>query len=98
MKEADIQRAILDYLAFKKYVAFKVPSGGIKIENRFIRMAKAGTSDIIGCSPTGRFIAIEVKKKSNKPTPAQLEFLDEVHRNNGIGIVAYSLDEVMRLL
>jgi hypothetical protein len=50
---------------------------------------------IIQC---GRFAAIEVKKKGNEPTPEQLEFLDAVHRANGIGTVAYSTDDVMTLL
>jgi hypothetical protein len=57
-----------------------------------------GTADIIGCIPTGRFIAIESKVKGNKLTPEQLGFLDRVHRANGIGIVATSIDDVMRLL
>jgi hypothetical protein len=57
-----------------------------------------GISDIIGCLPNGRFQSIEVKKKGNKPSSEQLEFLDQVHRANGIGIVAYSLDEMMKLL
>jgi hypothetical protein len=48
MKEADLQRSILDYLALKRYVALKAPAGGVKIGDRFILMAKAGTSDIIG--------------------------------------------------
>jgi hypothetical protein len=58
-------------------------TASVKISEYSIRMAKAGIGDIIGCSPTGRFIAIEVKVKGNEPTPEQLEFLDAVHRNYG---------------
>ena len=33
-----------------------------------------GMSDMMVCLPDGRFAAIEVKKKGNKPTPEQLVF------------------------
>ena len=42
-------------------------------------------SDTVGSTLTGRFFAIEVKKRGNKPTPEQLEFLDRVRQANGIG-------------
>jgi hypothetical protein len=102
IKEADIQKQIMDYLKLKRFIVFKHRNVGIYKQStgKYIPLAfgEKGISDIIACSPNGRFIAIECKKKGNKPSPDQLEFLDRVHRNNGIGIIAYSLDEVMRLL
>jgi hypothetical protein len=98
--EADIKRAIRDYLELKGYVVVPVRNVGIrKPDGAFIPLPKGdrGISDIIACSPAGRFIAIEVKKKGNKPTAEQLEFLDSVHRKLGLGLVVYSIDEVMKL-
>ena len=99
--EANIKRAIRDYLELKRYVVVSVRNVGIvKPDGAYIPLPKGdrGISDIIACSPAGRFCAIEVKKKGNKPSTEQLEFLDRVHQANGIGIVAYSLDDIMRLL
>jgi hypothetical protein len=42
--------------------------------------------------------AVAEVAEGNRPSPDQLEFLDRVHQNNGIGFVAYSLDDVMRVL
>ena len=57
-----------------------------------------GMSDMLFCSPDGRFGAIEVKRKGNKPTPEQEEFLERVRRNGGIAVIAYSIDEVMGMI
>ena len=98
MKESILQKSIIDYLALKGYIAFKVPAGLIKTGERFVRLGTAGTADIIACSPAGRFIAIECKLKGNKPTPLQLDFLDRIHQKNGIAIVAFSIDDVIKML
>ena len=59
-----------------------------------IRLAPAGTSDILGVLPNGKFIALEAKVGNNKATLKQLEFLAKVIRNGGHGIVFYSLKEL----
>lgn len=99
MKESHIQKAILDYLKYKKILRFKHRNVGIykKSTNSYIPLAygEKGISDIIGCMPDGRFLAIEVKKEGGKLTPEQAEFLEKVRNQNGIGILAYSLDDVI---
>jgi VRR-NUC domain-containing protein len=99
--EGNIKRAIRDYLELKRCVVVPVRNVGIrKADGSYIPLPAGdrGMSDMIVCLPDGRFAAIEVKKKGNKPTQEQLQFLEAVHRANGIGIVAYSLDDVMKLL
>lgn len=100
--EQEIQKAITDYLKLKKFIVFKHRNVGIykKDTNQYIPLAagEKGISDIIGCSPKGIFIAIEVKKKGGRPSPEQLTFLARVNATGGIGILAYSLDEVMATL
>lgn len=56
-----------------------------------------GVSDILGIYK-GRMLAIEVKNKGNKPSPAQKEFLDNVNHHGGIGFVAYNLEDVIENL
>ena len=57
-----------------------------KASDRF----KAGIPDIIGCY-LGRFIAIEVKVDYNKPTPLQVNVMNEIVKNTGYAaVVTYS--------
>ncbi len=46
----------------------------------------------------GHAVDIEVKIKPNKPTIEQLEWLKETNAAGGIGILAYSLDDVIKRL
>ncbi|HEX8196380.1 MAG TPA: hypothetical protein VF571_09345 [Pyrinomonadaceae bacterium] len=74
-------------------VRFKDAAG----RSNFIKLAYAGTSDITGISPTGRFIAIECKVGKNKPTELQEAYLEEIKKRGGIARVAYSLEDVSDL-
>lgn len=96
--EKDIQKAIIDYLRLKKYVVFKHHSTGFTASNgevRTFRYGDRGIADIIGCSPTGRFVAIEVKRKGGKISDDQTYFLDSIRRIGGIAFVAFSLDDAI---
>lgn len=96
--EQGIQKAIIDYLRLKKYVVFKANSTQFGIRNNkpfAFPNPQKGVADIISCSTKGRFVAIEVKKKGGRATEEQLEFLERVKANGGIGILAYSLDDVI---
>lgn len=47
-----------------------------------------GSPDYVGFSSTGKFIGIELKSDTGKPTEAQLNFIDAVKKSGGIaGIV-----------
>jgi len=96
--EQNIQKSIIDYLRLKKYVVFKHNSTqfGVRNGERFaFTNGTKGISDIIACSPRGGFVAIEVKKPGGKPTPEQIDFLERVSKNMGIGILAHSIDDVI---
>ena len=98
-KESDVQKAILDYLAFKRIFAWRNNAGTaqVKMGNKeyWMQLAPKGSSDIIGIMPDGRFLAIEVKGTGGKPTDEQLAFLKHVNMVGGLGILAYSLDDVI---
>jgi Holliday junction resolvase len=53
-----------------------------------------GIADIIGIWE-GKFLAIEVKTENGKLSTYQEDFLSAVKANNGIGIVARSVDDVI---
>jgi len=92
--ENDLKKAILSYLQFHEIPAWRINSGAIKIQNRYIRFSVPGIADIIGVLPDGRFLAVETKSAGNRLTPAQKDFLDTITRNNGVAIVAYSINDI----
>ena len=100
--EQEIQKTIIDYLKIKKYVVFKHRNVGIYKQKTGsyipLSFGEKGISDIIACSPRGTFTAIEVKKKGGKPSPDQLDFLAGINARGGVGILAYSLDDVLATL
>lgn len=48
--------------------------------------AKAGTPDILACID-GRFVGIEAKAGSNKPTALQIHALRQIERTGGLALV-----------
>lgn len=102
LTEAGIQKAILDYLHYRKIFAWRTNSGVAwqhsKDKSYPIRLAPKGTADIIGVLPNGRFLAIEVKKKGNGPTEDQFNFLLAINNTGGLAFTAYSIDDVQTQL
>lgn len=100
-KEGGIQKAIMDYLRLKGVVCFKHRNVGIykKDTGSYIPLpsGEKGISDIIGCLPDGRFLAIEVKCPGKNANKNQLDFLKKVWERGGVGLVARSLDDIIKL-
>lgn len=88
-KEQNIQKEIIDYIS---------SLGGIAIKQNQIGIyAQAGVPDLL-CCVKGRFIAIEVKKPKQKPTPIQNAFLEAISLCGGISFYATSVEEVKNKL
>jgi len=97
--EQQIQRAILEFLWAKGFLAFKFNNAGIrKNDGSWIPTGTKGVSDILGIVPPGRFLAIEVKRPGKKATQLQQQFIDNVNAKNGLAFVAYSVDEAAEKL
>lgn len=54
-----------------------------------------GSSDLIGWTKDGRFLAIETKKNT-KATQEQTNFIGAVNWSGGIGMIAHSPDEALQ--
>lgn len=81
----------------KKQVMLYLKDKGIfwKTSDRF----QVGLPDIVGIlKPSGKFVAIELKIYPNKPTKMQQYILNKTRLFGGIAILAYSIEEVKRLL
>jgi penicillin-binding protein-related factor A (putative recombinase) len=101
-EETALVASFIQYLKLIGCVALRINSGMTFIEGkdgrkRVIKGAPKGTSDIIGCY-RGRFFAIEAKVAPNVATPDQLEFLEDVRMAGGLGCVAYSVEDIQKLL
>lgn len=57
-----------------------------------------GSSDLIGYTATGRFIAIEVKTPTGRATDEQLAFIEAVRKVGGIAFIAHSVEEAIALV
>lgn len=97
--EQQIQKAISDYLKLKKVIIFKHRNVGIykKDTGKYIPLSygERGISDLIGCTNSGRFIAVEVKRKGGKATEDQISFLERIKQAGGIAFLAHSIDDVV---
>ena len=83
MTEQQLQSRILHYLNAKGAYNVKV-----------ITASKAGVPDIL-CCYKGQFIGIEVKVGRNKPSALQEYNLKAIEQAGGIGILAYSIEDVV---
>jgi hypothetical protein len=97
MKESDIQTQIKDYLSHHPSVAWIVTTTQGRVRGKY-RSAKTGMSDIIGQMKSGLFLAIEVKKPGEKPTPDQQEFLSNVSLSKGVAGCACCVEDVIKIL
>lgn len=92
LSESAIQDSIKKAAPSLGVILFRNNSG---MTRRRVRFGLAvGSSDLIGLLvPSGRFLAIEVKTATGKPTPEQDAFLDAVRAAGGFGAIVRSLDE-----
>ena len=108
LTEHQIQNMLIEYLTMKGHFVWRNNTGVAKFEytyktgirkgmsgKRFLRAGKKGSADIIGISKDGKFIAVEVKRKGGKTTPAQDEFLERIREKGGYAIVAYDENDVI---
>ncbi len=96
-RESVIQRAILEYLAWRGVFVFRVNQQGVPLHDgsgRYRPSPTRGVSDILGVLKGGRFLAIEVKRPGGRATPDQLQFLTRISQEGGLAFVATSVEDV----
>lgn len=96
--EKATQKAILDYLGFKKVFHYRNNTGSFQTpEGGFYRFGMLGSPDIV-CVSKGQFIGIEVKDVKGVLNENQKLFQQELEKAGGRYIVARSLDDVINFL
>jgi VRR-NUC domain len=95
MKESDIQKQILDYLALKRIFHYRNNSGAfVDSQKHFYRFGSLGSPDII-CVIAGQYVGIEVKAPKGKQSDHQKEFQKKLEAAGGRYVLAYSLDDLL---
>lgn len=100
MKETDIQQLCRMEASKHGAVVFRNNTG--KLQDKTGRWVEfglcVGSSDLIGWTKDGRFLAIEIKRPGKNPTPPQQNFIDAVRLGGGVAGVARCADDVKLLL
>ena len=98
LREQDIQRGILDALAWRGVYAIRLNSGAIKTERGgLVRGAPAGTPDVL-CIIGGRAVFFEVKRPGKKATALQEEMHARLRAAGATVAVVTSIDEALEVL
>ncbi len=100
MKESDILRACMIALSEAGCTVWRQNVGVLRNENGVpIRFGLCvGSSDLIGITPDGRFLAIETKTAKGRIRPEQQRFIDAVREKGGIAGIARSPEDALDLL
>jgi hypothetical protein len=99
-RESDILRSCLTWLHLQGIYCWRQNQGAVAAvsqgKRRFFRFASApGLSDILGLlRPTGRLLAVEVKRPGRLPTLEQEAFLATVRAQGGLALCVHSLEEL----
>lgn len=111
--EGDIQGQIIDYLRHEqsrgRVVWFERSNGGGgRVGARWVWFYRLyllgkepvsnGKADIVGMLPGGRFFALEVKRRDEKPTKEQLDYLAAVREGGGIAAVVRNFNDAKNVL
>lgn len=99
--EQNIVKSCIEYLTYRGYEVIRNNTGRFVIQSdngkfRMISFGKKGSPDIVACSPSGRFVAVECKKPGNKLTELQQQYLEKLKQKGAIVVIAYSVDDLIK--
>ena len=101
IKEKEAQKAIMEWLSWKKIFYYRNNSGVMASEYKgkrsFVRFGAVGSPDII-CVIKGQFVGIEVKGTGGKQSDHQKDFEKRLVDAGGKYILAIGISEVEKAL
>ena len=100
MKESDIQRLVMLALSDAGCLIWRNNTGCLKNQAGIpIKFGLCvGSSDLIGITPDGKFLAVEIKTPTGRATPDQKRFINAVRSRGGIAGIARSTADALALL
>lgn len=95
--ESQIVSACIRWLWANGCYVWRQNTGGFKDKRgQYVSFGTRGCADIIGVTPTGKFIGCECKSAKGKPSEAQDLFRDRIQAKNGLYVLARSTDDLER--
>lgn len=95
--EAKVAEKVVAYLDTITSVNLRTGAGAAQIEGRYITMGEPGQADRHVCL-VGRFVAVETKAPGGKLSPKQQAYRARVEAEEGIYIVAPSVEALRAAL
>lgn len=95
MKTNDLTKQAIDYLTTHGYVVWRTNAGYIKSN---VRLAPKGTPDIIGYSPKGRFVGIEIKGPNDVIRDSQKKWIATAMSHNCLVTIAFQIKDIQDLI
>ena len=92
MTEHEVQKEILDYLKRIRLYHWRNNTG----RRGTVSYGFLGSADILGILSNGRFLAVECKSDTGKQSDLQKEFQLNIEANNGLYILARSIEDVIK--
>jgi len=102
MRESQVLSGALRFLTLHPYCAMVWRNNvgrsnmGTAEHPRWVSFGIAGSSDLLGITRSGQFIAVETKALGKKPTPAQADFLDQIAAAGGFAWWGWDLEGLVR--
>src|ERR1700742_4890957 len=93
MKESQLLRLCLDWLAANQIMAFRQNTGAIKLEKRFFRFGVAGMSDVLAFK-NGQVYWLEMKAPAGKQSALQWSFQLQVQNEGHRYHIIRSLEDL----
>lgn len=98
-EETDLAARIRDAInGLTNATVWREQCGQVRVRRGYMRLAPAGTPDIVGYLPGGRMVALEVKRPKGKERPEQLEFLTRAQQLGCLVGVVRSVEEALKLV
>ena len=92
--EAKVAADCVKYLERLDFYVLRTGAGLIEVDGRKIAVGRKGGHDYTCCAPNGRFVSVEAKSATGRPSDAQLRQQRFIERRGGIVIIPHSVDEL----
>ena len=97
--EALQQQVILDWLAAKRILAFRMNTGAVMVERRLLRFGVIGMADVVAFpwlpgEGHPRTLWLEIKSATGRQRPEQKSFAQQVEQHGMHYLLARSVDDV----
>lgn len=98
-KESALMHKIMAALCEKGCFVLRTNAGVFFDSNgNRVTIGFPGLSDLIGCTPDGRFFALEIKISGQKPRQNQLDFIEAMKNTGAIAGWCTSIPEAIKIV